>query len=102
MARLGTHARPAVTRVQTEDRAQQIIELCAEHRWDVIVDVVPDQPEDITDVLQLQEPTLLTVRKEPLPGRNDPCTCGSGVKFKKCCLRTQASTSSQGMQNGET
>ena len=20
-------------------------------------------------------------------GRNDPCPCGSGVKFKKCCLR---------------
>jgi uncharacterized protein YecA (UPF0149 family) len=20
------------------------------------------------------------------PGRNDPCTCGSGKKFKKCCL----------------
>lgn len=21
----------------------------------------------------------------PKPGRNDPCVCGSGVKFKKCC-----------------
>ena len=20
-------------------------------------------------------------------GRNDPCPCGSGKKFKKCCLR---------------
>ena len=20
-------------------------------------------------------------------GRNDPCPCGSGVKFKKCCYR---------------
>ncbi|EIP7215882.1 SEC-C domain-containing protein, partial [Salmonella enterica] len=20
-------------------------------------------------------------------GRNDPCFCGSGKKFKKCCLR---------------
>ena len=26
-----------------------------------------------------------TVRYEmPLPGRNDPCPCGSGKKFKKC------------------
>ncbi len=24
------------------------------------------------------------VRKEPLPGRNDPCPCGSGKKYKKC------------------
>ncbi|MCH1931035.1 YchJ family protein [Shewanella sp. A25] len=22
-----------------------------------------------------------------LPGRNDPCICGSGKKFKQCCLR---------------
>ena len=21
------------------------------------------------------------------PGRNDPCPCGSGQKFKHCCLR---------------
>ncbi len=25
------------------------------------------------------------VRDEPKIGRNDPCTCGSGKKFKKCC-----------------
>lgn len=25
------------------------------------------------------------VRQEPKVGRNDPCTCGSGKKYKKCC-----------------
>lgn len=25
-------------------------------------------------------------RNEPSVGRNDPCPCGSGKKFKKCCL----------------
>ncbi|GFZ30289.1 hypothetical protein CSC2_08150 [Clostridium zeae] len=25
------------------------------------------------------------VREEPKIGRNDPCTCGSGKKYKKCC-----------------
>jgi SEC-C motif-containing protein len=25
------------------------------------------------------------VRAEPKIGRNDPCACGSGKKFKKCC-----------------
>ena len=25
------------------------------------------------------------VRDEPKVGRNDPCPCGSGRKFKKCC-----------------
>jgi hypothetical protein len=27
------------------------------------------------------------IRKEPKVGRNDPCPCGSGKKYKKCCLR---------------
>ena len=26
------------------------------------------------------------IRAEPKVGRNDPCPCGSGKKFKKCCL----------------
>ncbi|MGB5441507.1 MAG: SEC-C metal-binding domain-containing protein, partial [Gammaproteobacteria bacterium] len=25
-------------------------------------------------------------RLEPRVGRNDPCPCGSGKKYKKCCL----------------
>lgn len=25
------------------------------------------------------------IREGPKVGRNDPCTCGSGKKFKKCC-----------------
>lgn len=30
-----------------------------------------------------------TVVKEKAPGRNDPCPCGSGKKFKKCCGANQ-------------
>ena len=26
------------------------------------------------------------VRQNPKIGRNDPCPCGSGKKFKKCCM----------------
>ncbi|MDO8449359.1 MAG: UPF0149 family protein [Rhodoferax sp.] len=29
-------------------------------------------------------PRVETVRKEATPGRNDPCFCGSGKKYKKC------------------
>ena len=25
------------------------------------------------------------IRQEPKIGRNDPCSCGSGKKYKKCC-----------------
>lgn len=28
----------------------------------------------------------------PSPGRNDPCPCGSGKKFKQCCLNRPAAT----------
>ncbi|MCY1274698.1 Beta-barrel assembly-enhancing protease [compost metagenome] len=29
---------------------------------------------------------LLDQSAPPTPGRNDPCNCGSGLKYKKCCL----------------
>jgi uncharacterized protein YecA (UPF0149 family) len=31
------------------------------------------------------EPTRPIRRETPKVGRNDPCPCGSGKKFKKCC-----------------
>jgi tetratricopeptide (TPR) repeat protein len=30
----------------------------------------------------------IPVQKQPRPGRNDPCWCGSGKKYKHCHLRT--------------
>lgn len=35
---------------------------------------------------QLIEARTPTMNAGPLIGRNDPCPCGSGKKFKKCCL----------------
>lgn len=29
---------------------------------------------------------LVEVRTEPKIGRNEPCPCGSGKKYKKCCI----------------
>ena len=28
--------------------------------------------------------TTTVIRSEPKVGRNDPCPCGSGLKYKKC------------------
>ena len=39
--------------------------------------------EDYDDETYFSEPY---VRIEPKIGRNDPCPCGSGKKYKKCCL----------------
>jgi hypothetical protein len=49
----------------------------------------PDEMEEV-DVFTLvcagfdEEPTGPIVREEPKVGRNDPCPCGSGKKYKKC------------------
>ena len=94
MARLGTAKRPAIARVQTMARAQEILALCERHGWKVIVGIEPDKPEDISDVERLLNPNKARRGKpraamtgKPKVGRNDPCPCGSGLKYKQCCLR---------------
>jgi uncharacterized protein len=32
------------------------------------------------------KPKAKTIHSTPKVGRNDPCPCGSGLKYKKCCL----------------
>ncbi len=34
--------------------------------------------------------TPLTPRTAPRIGRNDPCPCGSGAKYKRCCINAEA------------
>jgi hypothetical protein len=29
------------------------------------------------------------IRHQPKVGRNDPCPCGSGKKYKKCCMKAE-------------
>jgi hypothetical protein len=56
----------------------------------------PETPEIATYDEKLRR--YLNEQREPTPaikpfkgvGRNDPCPCGSGKKFKKCCLRRDA------------
>lgn len=35
----------------------------------------------------LNAPKQPFIREEPRVGRNDPCPCGSGKKYKKCCMQ---------------
>jgi hypothetical protein len=46
---------------------------------------------DLDDEEELDEPPLETVIRQAHVGRNDPCPCGSGKKFKKCCLKKSSS-----------
>jgi uncharacterized protein len=34
-------------------------------------------------------------RDAPKVGRNDPCSCGSGKKYKKCCADAEAASPSR-------
>jgi uncharacterized protein len=62
--RFFTHCQPWVEEVNAEWRRQNL-----EHQ------MAPAQGVD--------------ARTSPKPDRNDPCLCGSGLKYKKCCLGKQ-------------
>lgn len=86
MARIGTTKRPAILRVSTPGRAEQVMALCNEHGIHYILGVEPYEPEDLSDLERALNPPE-PARAAFKPGRNDPCPCGSGRKAKKCCLQ---------------
>lgn len=47
------------------------------------------QPEPESEPVA-DEPPIPIVETKPRVGRNDPCPCGSGRKYKKCCGSTSA------------
>ena len=40
---------------------------------------------DLRELWRNMGPRVETVHRVATPGRNDPCSCGSGKKYKKCC-----------------
>ncbi|MBM3435375.1 MAG: hypothetical protein FJY07_04050 [Bacteroidetes bacterium] len=86
MAKLGTKEKPAVIRVQTEKRAHELMSLCNSRGWQVIIGLEPAMKEDISDIERLLNPPKPLVNTVVI-GRNDPCPCGSGKKYKHCCMK---------------
>ena len=82
--KLGTKKNPATVSVQTEERKKEVSAVFQENKWVSIVNVAPDKPEDISALEILLNPVQTKINEHNL-GRNDPCYCGSGKKFKKCC-----------------
>jgi len=80
----GTEEAPISVVVNTEARKAEIEALAKEHS--IVVDIVMDAKKE-ENTLELE--TLLnkpkTMTFEKTPNRNDPCSCGSGKKYKKCC-----------------
>jgi SWIM/SEC-C metal-binding protein len=83
-AKLGTEKNPAVVHVPTDERFKEVTALFKEKGWKYKVLLEPDKPEDITDLERLLNP-LKPQRVEKKLGRNEPCSCGSGKKYKNCC-----------------
>jgi SWIM/SEC-C metal-binding protein len=84
--RLGTDKAPAVISVQTEARKEELIVTFTQNGWASKIDVNADQEENIRDLEILLESVnneQAVSKKEA--SRNDPCPCGSGKKYKKCC-----------------
>ncbi len=83
MAKLGSEKRPLIVRVHSDEKARYVAETCAERGWHYIIGFELDKPEDISDLERMLNPPNPIA--SPKIGRNDPCPCGSGRKYKKCC-----------------
>lgn len=82
----GSKKYPLTLVVTSEARKQEIEAQVAEAGLyaDITVDSQEGAVESIaalTAILSKGAP----VKQDRTPSRNDPCTCGSGLKFKKCC-----------------
>jgi len=83
-AKLGTEKKPAVVNVKTKKRLKEITKIFEEHGWKYKIELERDKPEDITDLEILLNPTKPKIAEKKV-GRNEPCPCGSGNKYKRCC-----------------
>ena len=82
--RLGSKKVPAQIRVQTEEHKQELSEVCAENGWACVIEVDSEQDQDIRSLVVLQNQQTTSVSTKT-PNRNEPCSCGSDKKYKKCC-----------------
>jgi hypothetical protein len=62
----------------------------------------PSTPEPIDAIEEVENqkieanPPPLPIRVPHKPGRNEPCPCNSGLKFKRCCLNKLRPTATAG------
>ena len=82
--RAGTQESPLILNVPDSKRADEIQRLLAEHKLIAKISIDNSVAENISALESLIN-TPKTFVAEKKPQRNDPCICGSGKKFKKCC-----------------
>ena len=70
-------------RISAPDGKPKASEYCA--AWKMLFEHVENHPRDIREeAMQARQEHQARIWKNT--GRNDPCPCGSGRKYKKCCL----------------
>ena len=82
--KLGTEKNPLTLVVTSEEKKREVDTLLADNGLfaDITLDSALD--ENINELnLVLNKPSTTTFDKTPK--RNDPCSCGSEKKYKKCC-----------------
>lgn len=52
-------------------------------------------PDELGKIYASQRPKGPVIHQPKKVGRNDPCPCGSGLKFKKCCALLETSGTAQ-------
>ncbi|MGR5542520.1 PBPRA1643 family SWIM/SEC-C metal-binding motif protein, partial [Vibrio campbellii] len=70
--------------VPTEARKQEVEAIAQERSIFANITVDESQEENTIELDTLLNKATPTVF-EKTPNRNDPCSCGSGKKYKKCC-----------------
>lgn len=82
----GSEKFPLQLTVTSEERKQEIEAQLNEHQLfaDIQIDTSANGQESIEQLTTLLNKAT-TVRVDKTPSRNEPCLCGSGKKFKKCC-----------------
>jgi SWIM/SEC-C metal-binding protein len=82
--KLGSAAKPLTLIVASEQRGKEIEIIVAEHNFIAEIEINADVEENIIE-LEAVLNTPKTQRFDKTPKRNDPCSCGSTKKYKKCC-----------------
>lgn len=85
-SKAGSKKYPLSLIVTSEARKQEVDALVADAQLyaEVNVDSGEGAVESIAELTALLNKKG-TVTLDKVPARNDPCVCGSGKKYKKCC-----------------
>ena len=87
MARLGSKENPIILNVHDQETLEWASMECTRNNWRFIIGMNPDQPEDLADLERKLNPETVEYIR-PKIERNGPCPCGSGKKYKKCCINS--------------